>query len=83
MVSFGSVFVDETEITCASPDSRIGLARLLALPAIILKKSALALVLQDHLRRHAIELLDVMGKMTLVGKAGLMSNFTDGELMRL
>ena len=83
MVSFGSVFVDETEITCAFPDSQIRLARLSALPATILKKSVLALVLQDHLRRHAIELLDVMRKMTLVGKAGLMSNFTDGELTRL
>ena len=70
-------------MTSVSLDSQIRLARLLAIPAIILKKSALDLVLQEHLRRHAIELLDVMGKMTLVGKAGLMSNFTDGELMRL
>jgi hypothetical protein len=42
----------------------------------------LDLVFQEHAWGHPIKSLEVMDKMTLVGKADLMSNLTDGEPTR-
>ena len=63
-------------------DSPIRLAKLLAIPAVVLKVSGLDETLHEHLRGQSVELLDVIGKIALVGKADLIRNLTDGKLTR-
>jgi hypothetical protein len=54
----------------------------LEISGTFLKKPALASPVQENLRCYSEEVLDVMCKMTLIGEADLMRDFTDGELTR-